>query len=88
MKNNVFRIYPLLFIPLIGLIYYTTFFMMSKTVDSSYGFDWFVVGIITIQFGVIWLLTQLSLNALTKRGWQMNLKLFIRIHPTNCILHS
>jgi two-component system LytT family sensor kinase len=77
MKNSVFRIYPLLFIPLIGLIYYTTFFMMSKTVDSSYGFDWFVVGIITIQFGVIWLLSQLSLNALTKRGWQMNLKLFI-----------
>jgi sensor histidine kinase YesM len=51
--------------------------MMSKTVDSSYGFDWFVVSIITIQFGVIWLLAQLSLNALTKRGWQMNLKLFI-----------
>jgi len=77
MKNNVLRIYPLLFIPLIGLIYYATFFMMSKTIDSSYGFDWLVVLIVTIQFGIIWLLAQLSLNSLLKKGWQMNLKLFI-----------
>ncbi|PKH50766.1 hypothetical protein CXF68_08720 [Tenacibaculum sp. Bg11-29] len=77
MKNNVFRIYPLIFIPLLGVIYYATFFMMSKTVDSSYGFDWFIVCIITIQFGIIWLLAQLSLNKLIKRGWKMNLKLFI-----------
>ncbi|WP_340154792.1 histidine kinase [uncultured Winogradskyella sp.] len=77
MKNNVLRIYPLLFIPLIGLLYYTTFFMMSKTMDSSYGFDWFVVLIVTIQFGIIWVLAQLSLNNLIKKGWQMNLKLFI-----------
>ncbi len=77
MKNSVFRIYPLLFIPLLGLIYYATFFMMSKTMDSDYGFDWFIVLIITIQFGIIWGLAQWSLNKLIKKGWQMDLKLFI-----------
>jgi two-component system LytT family sensor kinase len=77
MKNTVFRIYPLLFIPLLGLLYYTTFFMMSKTTDSSYGFDWLIVVIITIQFGIIWTLAQVSLNKLMNNGWQMNLKLFI-----------
>ena len=91
MKNSVFRIYPLLFIPLMGLIYYATFFMMSKTMDSRYGFDWLVAGIVTIQFGVIWLLAQLTLNALIKRGWQMNLKLFllgiIAIVILNDLLH-
>ena len=77
MKNSVLKIYPLLFIPLIGLVYYATFFMMSKTTESSYGFDWLVAVIITIQFGIIWSLAQLSLNSLIKKGWQMNLKLFI-----------
>ena len=77
MKNSVFRIYPLLFIPLLGLTYYTTFFMMSKTVDSRYGFDWVIVFIITIQFGIIWAFSQLSLNSLLKKGWQMNLRLFL-----------
>lgn len=77
MKNSVFRIYPLLFIPLLGLIYYTTFFMMSKTVDSRYGFDWVILCVITIQFGIIWAFSQLSLNSLLKKGWQMNLKLFL-----------
>jgi two-component system LytT family sensor kinase len=77
MKNTVFRIYPLLFIPFLGLLYYTTFFMMGKTADSSYGYDWFILLIITIQFGIIWTFAQLSLNKLMKRGWQMNLKLFI-----------
>ncbi len=77
MKNSVFKIYPLIFIPLLGIIYYTTFFMMSKTIDSNYGFNWFIISIITIQFGIIWLLAQVSLNKLIKKGWQMNLKLFI-----------
>lgn len=77
MKNSVFRIYPLLFIPLLGLIYYTTFFMMSKTADSNYGFDWIIVLIITIQFGIIWAFSHLSLNSLLKKGWQMNLRLFL-----------
>jgi len=77
MKNSVYRIYPLLFIPLLGLIYYTTFFMMSKTMDANYGFDWFVVLIITIQFGIIWFFSQLALNKLIKKGWEMSLNLFI-----------
>lgn len=91
MKNKVFRIYPFLFIPLIGLIYYATFFMMSKTIDSSYGFDWILVLIVTIQFGILWVLAQFSLNKLIKKGWQMNLKLFIlgvlTIVLLNNILH-
>lgn len=77
MNNNVFRIYPILFIPLLGLIYYTTFFMMSQTTDSSYGFQWPIVLGITVQFATLWILAQSSLNKLMKRGWQMNLKLFI-----------
>ncbi|MCJ8291526.1 MAG: histidine kinase [Crocinitomicaceae bacterium] len=77
MKTNAFRIYPLLFIPILGLIYYTTFFMMGKTSDSSHGFNWFVVCGITAQFGIIWIFAQVTLNSLMKRGWQMNLKLFI-----------
>jgi sensor histidine kinase YesM len=51
--------------------------MMSKTVDSRYGFDWVIVFIITIQFGIIWTFSQLSLNRLLKKGWQMNLRLFL-----------
>lgn len=77
MKNNIFRIYPLLFIPLLGLIYYSTFFMMSQTTDASFGFQWPLVLAITIQFGVLWLIAQSSLNVLIKRGWQMNLNLFV-----------
>lgn len=76
-KNNRSWMYPWLFIPLIGLIYYSTFFMMSMTADSSYGFDWFIVLVITVQFSIIWLLSQSVLNKLIKKGWQMNLKLFI-----------
>jgi sensor histidine kinase YesM len=51
--------------------------MMSKTMDSSYGFDWFAVLIVTIQFTILWLIAQFSLNKLIKKGWQMSLKLFI-----------
>ena len=77
MKNHIFRLYPLFFIPLLGLIYYSTFFMMSQTNDSSFGFQWPVVFGITIQFATLWFLAQVSLNTLTKRGWPMNLQLFI-----------
>ena len=77
MKNNIFRIYPLLFIPLLGLVYYTTFFMMGKTSDSSYGFQWPVVLGITVQFAILWVISQLTLTKLINRGWQMNLKMFI-----------
>lgn len=77
MKNSVYKIYPLLFIPLLGLIYYTTFYLMNQTTDARFGYQWSVVLIITIQFGIIWLIAQISLNKLIKKGWQMNLKLFI-----------
>ncbi len=76
-KNNRFRIYPWVFIPLLGLIYYTTFFMMSMMSDANFGFDWIGALIISIQFGLIWSLTQFALNKLLKRGWQMNIQLFI-----------
>lgn len=76
-KNNSFRIYPWVFIPLLGLVYYTTFFVMSMTSDASFGFNWIVALIITIQFGVIWLITQYALNKLIKMGWRMNIQLFI-----------
>lgn len=77
MKNSVLKIYPFLFIPIIGVLYYTTFFMMSKTMDSSFGFDWFAVIIVILQFTILWLFAQFSLNSLINKGWQMNLKLFI-----------
>jgi sensor histidine kinase YesM len=51
--------------------------MMSQTTDASFGFQWPLVLAITIQFGVLWLIAQSSLNVLIKRGWQMNLNLFI-----------
>ncbi len=76
-KNNSFRIYPWIFIPLLGLIYYTTFFMMSMTSDASLGFNWTAALIISIQFGLIWSLTQFALNKLLKSGWSMNIQLFI-----------
>ena len=77
MKNNIFRIYPLLFIPLLGLIYYTTFFMMSQTTDASFGFQWPIVLGITIQFAILWVLAQVSLNKLIKNGWKININLFV-----------
>jgi sensor histidine kinase YesM len=77
MKNNSYKIYPLLFIPILALIYYTTFFMMSQTTDSNYGYKWPVVFFITVQFGILWIIAQVSLNKLVKKGWHMNLKLFI-----------
>ncbi len=76
-KNNSFRIYPWVFIPLFGLIYYTTLFMITMGRDADYGFDWIAALIISTQFGVIWWLTQFSLNKLLKRGWRMNIQLFL-----------
>ncbi len=76
-KNNSFRIYPWIFIPLLGLIYYTTIFMMSMMSDADYGFDWIGVLILSIQLGVIWWLSQFTLNKLIKRGWRMNIQLFL-----------
>ncbi len=76
-KNTGFRLYPWVFIPLLGLIYYTTFFMMSMTTDFSYGFDWMVVLIISVQFGVIWGLTQWLIKKLIGKGWKMDIKMFI-----------
>lgn len=77
MKKHVFRLYPLFFIPLIGLVYYATFFMMSQTNDASFGFQWPIVAGITIQFTILWVLAQVTLNRLVKKGWLMNLQLFI-----------
>lgn len=51
--------------------------MMSHTTDSSYGFQWPVVIGITFQFAVLWMFAQFTLNKLTKRGWQINFRLFI-----------
>lgn len=76
-KSNRFSIYPWVFIPLLGLIYYTTFFFMSMTTDASFGFNWMVVLIISIQFAAIWAVTQFVLDRLIQRGWQMNIQLFI-----------
>ena len=76
-KNNSFRIYPWVFIPLLGLLYYTTLFLFSMTSDAAYGFDWFGVVVISFQLGVVWWLSQFVLNKLLKRGWKMNLRLFI-----------
>lgn len=75
--NNNFRIYSWVIIPLVALIYYTNFFMMSMMSDADYGFDWIVVFIFTIQFGIIWWLSQFTLNKLLKRGWKMNIQLFL-----------
>ena len=50
---------------------------MSKTADASFGFNWMVVLIISIQFGAIWAVTQFALDRLIQRGWQMNIQLFI-----------
>lgn len=77
MKNNVFRLYPLVFIPILGLIYYATFFMMSHTTDASYGFQWPIVCFITLQFAILWMIAQFTLNKLVKKGWKLNLQLFI-----------
>ncbi len=76
-KNNSFHIYSWVFIPLFGLIYYTTLFMMTMASDSDYGFDWIAALIISTQFGVIWWLAQFTLNKLLKRGWRMNIQLFL-----------
>lgn len=76
-KNNSFRIYPWVFIPLLGLIHYSTLFLFSMTNDAVYGFDWIGVLIISIQLGVVWWLSQFALNKLLKRGWKLNLRLFI-----------
>lgn len=76
-NNNSFRIYPWVFIPLVALIYYTTFYLMSMMSDADYGYDWIAVLIFTLQFGVIWLLSQFALNKLLKRGWKMNMQLFL-----------
>lgn len=70
---NIYRIYPLLFIPLLSLIYYTTFYMMSQTNDASYGFKWTIVVAISIQFGLLWTFSK----SLIKKGWKMNLQLFV-----------
>lgn len=77
MKNTSFKIYPLLFIPLLALIYYTTFFMMSQTSDATYGYQWPLVLVIAAQFGILWIIAQVSINKLLKKGWKMDLKLFI-----------
>ena len=76
-KNSSFRIYPWVFIPLFGLIYYSTLFLFSMTNDAYYGFDWIGVLMISIQLGVVWWLSQFALNKLLKRGWKMNIRLFI-----------
>lgn len=76
-NNNSFRIYPWVFIPLVALIYYTTFYLMSMMSDADYGYDWIAVLIFTLQFGVIWWLSQFTLNKLLKRGWKMNMQLFL-----------
>ncbi|MBX7094487.1 MAG: histidine kinase [Flavobacteriales bacterium] len=76
-KNNSFRIYPWVFIPLVALVYYTTFYMMSMMSDADYGFDWIAVLIFTIQFGVIWWLSQFTLDRLLIRGWKMNIPFFL-----------
>jgi two-component system LytT family sensor kinase len=47
------------------------------TNDADYGFDWIGVLIISIQLGIVWWLSQFALNKLLKRGWKMNLRLFI-----------
>lgn len=75
--TNSFRIYPWVFIPLLGLIHYSTLFLFSMTRDADYGFDWIGVLIISIQLGIVWWLSQFTLNKLLKRGWKMNLRLFI-----------
>jgi sensor histidine kinase YesM len=51
--------------------------MMSQTTDASFGFQWPIVLGITVQFAILWALAQLSLNKLIKRGWKINLNLFI-----------
>lgn len=51
--------------------------MMSQTNDGSYGYNWSVVFIISIQFGILWVFAQFLLRKLTEQAWQMNLKLFI-----------
>jgi two-component system LytT family sensor kinase len=47
------------------------------TTDASFGFNWMVVLIISIQFAAIWAVTQFVLDRLIQRGWQMNIQLFI-----------
>lgn len=74
---NIYRIYPLLFIPLLSFIYYTTFYMMSQTNDSDYGYQWTVVLVISVQFGILWLFARWLMNKLIKQGWKMKLQLFI-----------
>ncbi len=76
-KNNSLRIYTWVFIPLFGLIYYTTIFMFTMGRDADFGFDWIAALIISTQFGLIWWLSQFALNKLLKRGWRMNIQLFL-----------
>jgi sensor histidine kinase YesM len=51
--------------------------MISMTRDADYGFDWIGVLIFSIQFGVIWWLSQFALNKMLKRGWRMTIQLFL-----------
>jgi sensor histidine kinase YesM len=51
--------------------------MMSKTSDSTYGFQWPIVLGIIVQFGVLWIIAQATLTKLISKGWKMNLNLFI-----------
>jgi sensor histidine kinase YesM len=50
---------------------------MSQTTDYRYGFQWPIVFGITVQFAILWILAQLTLNGLINKGWRMNLNLFI-----------
>ena len=51
--------------------------MMGLTTDSSNGYKLEAIFVITIQFGILWVIAQSLLNKVIKRGWEMNLKLFV-----------
>jgi sensor histidine kinase YesM len=53
------------------------FFMVSQTSDGTYGYQWPIVLVIAGQFGILWVIAQVSINKLIKKGWKMDLKLFI-----------
>lgn len=51
--------------------------MMGQTNDSSYGYNWIIVLFISVQFGILWVFAQSLMKKLIKRGWKMNLSLFV-----------
>ena len=51
--------------------------MMSQTNDSNYGFQWTIVIAISVQFGILWIFAKWLMNILIKRGWKMNILLFV-----------